>query len=374
MGNTFGTLIGAVTLGLGTLGVTLANQEPTSPASAQNERVSASMNNASMDDVLEWLRRTGVNFVIEANDPAAQARLNINVNNQPLKDVMDAIANAVGGEWKKNGNVYSLRSGHGLAMAPSVPFGEGEMREWGENIAPKIRQHLEELEGMEGFDIRSFEEMAPLLEKELGALAPGLEKRMHELAPKLEKLKDLEIDLKGLEGMPHIQFKMLDDENVDKLLKSLTPKQKELMKSRGHLTPEDLTSQQKAMLEEFGGFRGNLTLHKDGDKIKIVGPEGDKFRGDVVIAPGAPVAPRIDRVPAVPGTPGAAPVPPQPGRWKELKASLTATQKDLLKSQGHLWDDQLTATQRRMINLPLDSNFTLTMTDGNESITIKSRK
>ena len=369
MGNTFGTLIGAATLGLGTLGVTLANQEPAAPAATPDKRVSASMNNASMDDVLEWLRRTGVNFVIEAGDPVAKARLNINVNNQPLKDVMESIANAVGGEWKKNGNVYSLRSGHGFAVAPGAPgrfFDEGEMRAWGENIAPKIREHLEGLEGMEGFEMR-FEEMAPLLEKELGAMGPEFEKRMLEIMPKLEELKGLE-----LEGGMHLR--MFDDESVDKLMKSLTQKQKELMKSRGHLTPEDLSREQKALLEKLGSLRGNLSLHKDGEKLKIIGPDGDKFHGEVVIAPGAPVAPRIEGVPTVPGTPGPAPVPPQPGRWKELKASLTDSQKDLLKRQGHLWDDQLTAAQRRMINLPNDSTYTLTMTDGNESITIKSRK
>jgi hypothetical protein len=109
-------------------------------------------------------------------------------------------------------------------------------------------------------------------------------------------------------------------------------------------------------------------------KLKIIGPAGDKIHDKIVIAPGTPGAPSIEGVPAVPRTPGAAPAPPQPARWKELKASLTAAQKDLIKKQGHLWDDQLTAVQRRMINLPSDSNFTLTMTDGNESITIKSRK
>lgn len=364
MGNTLGTLIGAATLGLGTLGITLANQEPLQ-APTPDKRVSASMNNASMDDVLEWLRRTGVNFVIDAGDPAARARLNINVNNQPLKDVMDAIAEALGGEWQKNGDVYSLRSGHGFEAAPPAMgelqmFDEGEMRAWGEHLAPKIREHLR---GMEGFE--NFEELAPLIEKQFGEMGPGFEKRMHELAPKLEKLKDLELELKGLDELPPMHFRMLDDENVSKLLKSITPKQKELMKSRGHLTPDDLTSDQKAMLEEFGGLRGNLSLHRDGDKIRIVGPDGDKLRGEVVIAPGAPVPPRAEM---------ALPAPPHQGRWKDLMASLSASQRDLLQKQGHLWEDQLTPAQRRMINLPMDSTYTLTMTDGNASITIKSRK
>jgi hypothetical protein len=370
MGNTFGTLIGAATLGLGTLGVTLANQDPVASAATPDKRVSASMNNASMDDVLEWLRRTGVNFVIEAGDPASRARLNINVNNQPLKDVMDSIANAVGGEWKKNGNVYSLRSGHGFAIPPMAPgelrlFGGGEEGEWGE-LPPKIRERLEGLEVPEGW--QRFEEMAPLIEKQFGEMGPEFEKRMHELMPKLEELKGLE-----LEGGMH--FKMFDDESVDKLLKGLTSKQKELMKSRGHLTPGDLTKDQEALLEKMGGLHGNITLHKDGEKFKIIGPGGDKVHGEVVIAPGTPMAPGMEMMPPVQIEPGApAPTPLQHSRWKELRASLSASQKDLLKKQGHLWDDQLTAAQRRMISLPSDSNYTLTMTDGNESITIKSRK
>ncbi|MEO7454324.1 MAG: DUF4974 domain-containing protein [Fimbriimonadales bacterium] len=369
MGTTLGTIMGVATLGLGTLGITLTNQDPV--AASQDKRVSASMTNASMDDVLEWLRRTGVNFVIESGDAAAKARLNINVTNQPLKDVMDSIANAVGGEWKKNGNVYSLRSAMGFA-APfghegfPTPSGE-DMRAWGDSIAPKIQEHLKELEGMEGFEggWHRFEEIAPMLEKELGAMAPELEKRFGELAPHIERMKELE-------GGMH--FKMFDDESVDKLLKSLTAKQKELMKSRGHLTPGDLISDQKALLEKLGSLRGNLTLHKDGMKLKILGPDGEKIHDKIVIAPGAPATPHFEVMPPMPGEPGMAPVPPQPARWDELKKSFTGEQRDLLKKQGHLWDDQLTTAQRRMINLPSGSAYTLTMTDGNESITIKSRK
>ena len=339
MGTTFGTLTAIATLTLGAFGFQAASQDPVATAPA-NKRVSATMNDASMDAVLEWLRKTGVNFVIESGSPAARARLNLNINNQPLEKVMDAIASAVGGEWVKHGDVYSLRSG-GFPAPPAFmempPMGEHEMRAWSEEFAPKIREHLE-------------------------GLGPEIERFRMEL-PEMRELGELK-ELKELELMPELRdFKlhMPKLENIEKLMETLTPRQKELLKSQGHLNTKDLTDSQKKLLEELGSLGGKLRLHQGGEGPTILHPEG----GEVIIAPGELMPP----VP--PGSP--APLAPRPAKWKELSASLTAEQKGLMKQQGWLYVDQLNATQRRLIDLPEGANFTITVSDGKESITIKSR-
>jgi hypothetical protein len=344
MGLATGSLMGLATLTLGWLGYT-ATQQPATLAQAPSldKRVTASLTNASMDEVLQWLRKTGVNFVIERTDASAKTKLNINIVDKPLKDVMDAIASAVGGKWQKHGDVYTLNS-RSMMWAPDMPDGMGGMHfemppdfhEHMAEIAPKIREHLGELEF----------EMGPELRGELLELAP----RIREMMP---------------EGGMHLR--MLTDEQRSELFNSLTPKQKDLIKSRGHLVPEDLTSKQKELLKSLGDLQGSLRL-KDGDReFNLKGPRSDEI-ADVIITPRPdrltpPAPPRIDAIPM-----------PEASRWKELSASLTAEQKDLLRSQGHLFDDQLTPAQRRLVNLPSDATYTLTIVNGDNSITIKSRK
>jgi len=356
MGIASGSLMGLATLTLGWLGYT-ATQQPTTPTppASLDQRVSASLTNASMDDVLQWLRKTGVNFVIDKSQAADDARLNINVVDKPLKDVMDAIASAVGGKWQKHGEVFSLEARGPMGMPGGwrdemPPVIEGEMGDMQFNlppdfqeqlaeIAPRIREHLGNLEF----------ELGPEMRRELEGLAP----RLHELMPE-----------------PGMRLQMLNDEQREQLFNSVTPKQKELMKSRGHLVPEDLTPRQRELLRPLGELHGSFRL-KDGDReFYLKGPKGNE-RGAPMVAPHAPQSGDTMAPPAVPRV-DVIPMPP-PGRWKDLSASLTSEQRELLTAQGHLYSDQLTPAQRRMVNLPDDATFTLTIVNGKDSITIKSR-
>ncbi|MDQ2986174.1 MAG: hypothetical protein M3R13_05565 [Armatimonadota bacterium] len=175
---------------------------------------------------------------------------------------------------------------------------------------------------------------------------------------------------------------MLDEAQVKELIKSTTPKQKELMKSRGHLVPEDLNAKQRELLRSMGDIHGTMRLKVDDAEIIIKGPKGEMLHDEVIIAPrtGVPapsVIPHVGELmppPLAPSAEHGTPAPPPLGRWNELSASLTGSQKAQMKKQGFLYEDQLTAAQRRMVSLPQDASYTLTISNGRESITIKSRK
>ncbi|MBX3119503.1 MAG: hypothetical protein KF784_10585 [Fimbriimonadaceae bacterium] len=81
-----------------------------------------------------------------------------------------------------------------------------------------------------------------------------------EMKKAMEKMKDTKVSWNGKDP---IEF--------EKLLKSLTPKQKELMKSRGHLTPEDLTPQQRELLGKLPDGKYTLSFSKDGQTFTIKG-------------------------------------------------------------------------------------------------------
>jgi hypothetical protein len=366
MGIVTGSLIGLATLSLGYLGFTATQVQETAKTPDLGTKVTASMTNASMDEVLNWLRRTGVNFVIDKNTAPKDVRLNLNIVDKPLRDAMDAIASAIGGSWQKHGEIYSLRQGMAFGLPSPFP---------GEGFAVTPPPNMDEL--------RSFKsEIAPQIEE-------GLKNFKYEIDPKrLEELNGLEFELPDFEGfvmppMPEgvegLKLRMLDQGQIKELITSLTSKQKDTMKSRGHLTMDDLTAKQREIVESMGGIQGTIRLKTDEGEVTLKGPNSESPMTDVIIAPGMPAPgvlpmPREGVAPPAPKAELATPVPPAVNRWKELSASLTPVQKNLMKKQGFLYEDQLTASQRRMVSLPQDSTFTLTVSNGKESITIKSRK
>lgn len=364
MGLASGSMIGLATLTLGWLGYS-ATQQPTAPqAPSLEKRVTASLSDATMDEVLQWLRKTGVNFVIDKGDASAHSKLNINVVDKPLKDVMDAIASAVGGKWQKHGDVYSLHT-HGDALAP-LPFGDFDM-----GLVPEIKERLGDLKFEISPEMRErLEAMIPDIEEQLQELEKSFGPELRGLAPKIRGM------MPGPDGM--MRFRMPSSQQREELLNSVTPKQKELMKSRGHLVTEDLTPRQREILESLGRMTGRLSLQQDGREFTFQGPMGE--RGGMAapapprargLAPRAPMPPEIAE-PAMPRM-DAVPMPDGP-HWDGLISSLTAEQNDLLKTQGYLYADQLTPDQRGLLALPHDASYTITIVKGDKSITIKTRK
>src|SRR5438105_10553875 len=134
-----GTIAAATALVAGALGITHAVQttpeaQKSAPVVAQekSERsselqrlVSGNFDNSSLSEVLKWLSGQGVSFVADGASLSGDAKLTANLQNQPLGDVMDAIADAFGGRWDRHGNIYTLHRGNGY-WAPKG----GEMREF----------------------------------------------------------------------------------------------------------------------------------------------------------------------------------------------------------------------------------------------------
>ena len=202
MGIASGSLVGLATLSLGWLGFTATQTAPPAQSPSLDKRVTASMTNASMDEVLQWLRRTGVNFVIDKTHAPKDAKLNLNIVDKPLRDVMDAIASAVGGAWQKHGDVYSLRQGT-LFGTPTPGFpGEGM-----EFTLPPM--NMDELRSHEA-------EIAPQIRE-------GLRNFKHEIDPKLlEELEGLKIEMPDFEGFVMPPMANIEMPEAVELLSSLT--------------------------------------------------------------------------------------------------------------------------------------------------------
>ncbi|MCC6445204.1 MAG: hypothetical protein IT210_17305 [Armatimonadetes bacterium] len=75
-----------------------------------NRSVSFSVQSASLPEALTHLARTaGVSVMLDHVGPVPSKRLSLSVDNAPLHDILDIIADAFGLRWHRHGVVYVLR-------------------------------------------------------------------------------------------------------------------------------------------------------------------------------------------------------------------------------------------------------------------------
>jgi|GEM_PF-4731305 len=86
------------------------------PAAQSKGKVSVSFRNATVREVLDWLKNSGVSFVIGDDQVNKDSRINVNIVNQPIESLMRALASAWNGHWDRSGDMWVFHEGAG-------PFG-----------------------------------------------------------------------------------------------------------------------------------------------------------------------------------------------------------------------------------------------------------
>ena len=272
--------------------------------------VSVQFNNASAADVIKWLSKQNVNFVANV-DKLPKTKITMNVNQVPLHEALETVAESLGGSWQVRGTTLIFQTG-GLGRSMFAPARIGstngyEFKAFGDAKAfspmdekrmkayEKSAKDMSEQMKAYSLNLKDFPKMDPKAFEELKSLR-GLTKdgkafEFKTMDPKaFEELKALRglakdgkaldmkafTNLKGslgdLKGFGSLGFKKVDGE---KFLKSLSNSQKDLMKKQGHLKFSDLTSAQKGML--FEGSPKELPkdftfmFNANGEKVVIKG-------------------------------------------------------------------------------------------------------
>lgn len=73
---------------------------------AGNPTVQGSLRNATVDQVTRWLQSKGVSFVVPSSAVPAAVQVSLNFQDVPIQEALDAISQAWGGKWERNGKVY----------------------------------------------------------------------------------------------------------------------------------------------------------------------------------------------------------------------------------------------------------------------------
>ena len=80
--------------------LTFYTNDNLSKLKGMDRQVSVHFDNASATDVLKWLSKQNVNFVANV-DKLPKSRVSMNVNNVPLHEALEAVAESLGGSWNR---------------------------------------------------------------------------------------------------------------------------------------------------------------------------------------------------------------------------------------------------------------------------------
>ena len=259
---------------MGLAGIGLAAHEPqfdyelAAPSSSsavitasyqKSPNVSVRFHDSKVGDVLSWLERQNVSFMVA--DPGLKDReITLSIQDQPLDSVIDSIATALGGHWERKGAIRVFKEGSwgdfGMFQAPNMKILEKGL----DGLPPLDMKTLPALPNDQQFqfnytvpDTKTLQDLEKRMQ-DFGKLGPGSHRDIVE-----SNGKDREYT-----------FKVRGGSDLETFVKSLSSKQKDLMKSKGYLRIGDLTEEQKSKL----GIEGNpehfeIQYMKDGQTVIV---------------------------------------------------------------------------------------------------------
>jgi|GEM_PF-2433173 len=143
----------------------------------QGQRVTVQFRNAKAEEVLRFLENKGVNFVIADKDMPKNETITVNAQDQPVENVLDAIASALGGHWENQRGVRVFRKGPGTyfrVQGAREALGAPRMM-----TPPDVKFYK-----FDEKDAKAFKFDAKEFEKQFG---PDFQKRMERVGVEMEK-------------------------------------------------------------------------------------------------------------------------------------------------------------------------------------------
>lgn len=237
----------------------LESQDQTLSNPAFGKLVSVTFDNAPLSDVMHWLIQEGVQLAADTTQ-RDNRKLTLNAQNQPLRDVLLAIAGAFDAKWEKQGEILTLKRN------PMI------VGEWGDDSMFKNLRDFP-MPKLDSEELRQF------FQEHRFSIPPDVDFEKFEFdIEKFFNKENFNLDMKKLlkergglfenfRSFPSSTFSL---QNIEKVYESLTPEQVEKHEAQGYLLFDDLTPEQKKML----GMRSNdthwvVSIAKDGKQFTL---------------------------------------------------------------------------------------------------------
>lgn len=378
-----------------------------------SKKVTKSFTNAKLDDVLDWLKSQGVSFVVRPGTLAKDARVTINIVDQPLQDAVDAIADAFDAVWAREGQVFVLKSGgtqwrgdfvmpkigdwqHDMKNLPKmlaeIPMpdfkGEhfkfemgdlgkklGDMKlpmldspEWHKNLA-ELHELSEKVKKETGRDTLTDEDLKkhPELKAKIDQLEAETQKWGEKFGKEMEAWgeefgKKMELHGNEMQKLGEAWGEKMDSKAQKEFAEKMELRAKEMAKVAEEWEKKggkDWEKQMELHGKEMEKLQAELEKKFGKDFEAKMKAHGELLEKELKSKDWG----KLDH-----------------GNWtvlkdsnvKELLKSLTETQKSKQKDRGYLTPEDLTPAQRELLGkLPEGSNWSISYTLDGQTITVK---
>jgi hypothetical protein len=367
--------------------VTVVSQaEPMGDQEENQQRVSASFDHAGVSEVMDWLTKNGVSFVSADSELPKDATITLNVKDQPINQVVDAIADALGGHWQRRGEMRVFRKGQGFDV-----FRGGDNMTW--NMAPDGKawstgpgSNMKVFTGKDGNRVFMMPDMPDT--SKMGDM-PNVQVWN---GPDMEKLK---LRLKDMPGMDENARREM--EKAMKESRGAWTKNGEQWKVSQKAMEEAHKAMEKAMKEHPEGFSGNSFFDGDEKSMaearkemerarvemqKAMKQHPEAFNGKIFMSPdngdffkvqpdgkGRTFHYRVGK-----GSNNFAPSVTINGKsFTRFMDSLSDEQREQNRRQGYILARDLSAAQKKLLGINgEEKGWSITVSKDGEKVTVKS--
>jgi hypothetical protein len=318
-------------------------------AAAQENKVTAQFRNAKASDVLEWLEKRGINFVVNDGDIKSDVRVTLSVTDAPQESVLDALASALGGHWERRNGIRVFRKGPGQVFgfattvpgAPSAPL----------NLAVPPTPFMK-------FESKDFDK--------------DFAKRMKELSTQMEKQfgpeyrKQLEQNMKDVRAFTFGDGKMLELQGKEReeVMKMAEEARREAMKEAAQARREAMKEAERARAEGQRAREEAQRARVEGQRAREEATRSVRSSSGSISVYGSP---RM-------GTTRTFITPSFPvdgmNMGKFLK-SLSSAQKDTQRKRGYVRYDDLTREQKHLLGVRPDGKFEIRIKVNQDEVIVR---
>ena len=371
------------------------------PTSQKDSKVSVQFHSARVSEVLNWLQSHGFNFVVNDGDIQRSKTVTINVTNQSVGSVADAIANALGGHWDTANGIHIYKTGTtsmnwmkvpsegAFIFSDSIPgmspgqkldveklqgqFGPDFQKKIQDQFGPEFQKKMQEQFGPD-FQKKMAEQFGPDFQKKIqDQFGPEFQKKMQaesgkdldkkfkdQFGPEFEKRIEEQFGPKFQKQMedqfgPEFQ-KKIEDQFGPKFQKQMEDQfgpefQKKIEEQFGpkfQKQMEDMSAQLQKELEKNKALQGNSSdsfSNRSKLFIQSDSKSNHKNKGDNTLA--------SDRFDAT-----------------RFLNSLTSDEKDQQRKQGYIWYLDLTREQKMMFS-KFDGKFDIDLKINGEEVRVR---
>ncbi len=345
------------------------------PEATQGKKVSAQFKNAKVSEVLDWMQAQGISFVIAEGMVPSDARVTLNIVDQPAENVIDALGGALGGHWAREKSIRVFRQGPGPLMFLPTP-GRAPLRGF---AGAEGANAFDEKAFAQGFG-PDFQKKMELMGKDMAAkygpehememlkhFGPDFQKKM-ELSAKGHELmaKELQLDMQKRFG-PEFQKKMEAEAKVmSKRSVDIARQHKlsekdhkvfiERARAAGAVEVRDgyVYRTKDGKTEKLEIVKDGVTRFKDGTTVRSLSTGKNRSisverseRGRTPLARGG----QIDA--------------------KKFLSTLTAEQKHSMRMRGFVYYVDLTREQRELLGAKPDGKFEIKLKIDEQEVVVK---